>query len=65
MKLNTKKKERARHHKNEAQGDTNTGRKKKKTFPRSLTAASLVKTSQLIPYCDQPPLNLQFERSHL
>lgn len=38
---------------------------KKKTFPRSLTAASLVKTSQLIPYCDQPPLNLQFERSHL
>lgn len=29
MKLNTKKKERARHHKNEAQGDTNTGRKKK------------------------------------
>lgn len=34
MKLNTKKKERARHHKNEAQGDTNTGRKKKKNISK-------------------------------
>lgn len=34
-------------------------------FPRSFTAVSLVKTRQLVPYCDQTPLNLQFERSHL
>lgn len=36
-----------------------------KIFLKSLSAVSLVKTRQLIPYCDQPPLSLNFERSHL